>query len=114
MAAKATAAKAAPKEEAEGSDDKPSEPFTWKPKDGSAPIVLPNATVAVPKNKALRFMYQMNKRRGNLAAQISYAMTAADVPEAVQDAVFDLDDDEIVELATEWTSAITGAEPGES
>lgn len=90
------------------------ETFTWTPKDGSDPIVLPHAATAIPKGKYLRFLYQMNKRRDNFVDQVTYAMGAAGVTEALQDRVFDLDDEEITELVSAWTDAATGAMPGES
>jgi len=91
------------------------EEFTWKPKSGGDPIVLPSATAAVPKGRTLRFFYHMNKLQGDIVAQAAYALRAAGVPESVRDSVFDtLDDDETVELLTAWAAAISGATPGES
>lgn len=117
VVAKAAAKKVAPK--VEGSDEtsepeKPTEKFTWKPKGGGGAIVLPSATAAVPRGKTFRFLYQMNKLRNDFVGQVMYAMTAAGVPEPVQDRVFDLDDEEISELVTAWTGVVTGATPGES
>jgi hypothetical protein len=88
--------------------------FTWEPKGGGEPIVLPSARAAAPKGKTFRFFYELNKRRHDLIAQIMYIMDAAQVSPQVQDQVFDLDDVEIMELVNAWTAAVTGASVGES
>lgn len=116
MVAKAAPRKVAPKTAGSGDTPEP-EPkvFTWKPVNGGDPIVLPHASAAVPKGKALRFFYQMNKRQGDLVGQVVFALDAASVPEPVKDRIFDLDDDEIVDLVSAWTAAISGgASVGES
>jgi hypothetical protein len=89
-------------------------PFTWEPKAGGAPIVLPHASTAVPKGKMLKFFYEMNKRRNDFVGQITFAMQSAGVPVEVQDRVFDLDDDEAMELVNAWAAVLTGASLGES
>lgn len=117
MVAKAAPRKAAPKPAGSGDTPEPAPErvFTWKPKNGGDPIVLPHASAAVPKGKALRFFYQMSKRQGDLVGQVVFALDAANVPEPVKDRIFDLDDDEIVELVSAWTAAISGgASVGES
>jgi len=114
VAAKTAAKKVAP--EVEGSDVA-SEPetFTWEPKSGGEPIVLPSAAAAVPRGKTLAFFYQMNKRKGNFVDQAMFALTSAGVPETVQDRIFiELDDEESLELVNAWASEIAGATPGES
>jgi hypothetical protein len=83
-------------------------PFTWEPKNGGDPIVLPSAQTAVPKNKTMWFFYQMNKRAGNFVGQILFALECANVPEAETDKVFALDDEEALELITAWAKPITG------
>ena len=94
-------------------DSSEPESFTWTPKDGD-PIVLPHASAAAPKEKRMKFFYELNKRRDDLVAQIMYIMDAANVPSTVQDQVFNLDDAEIMGLVNAWTAAVTGASVGES
>jgi hypothetical protein len=88
--------------------------FTWEPKSGGDPIILPHASTAIPKGKMLKFFYEMNKRQNDFVAQIMFAMQSAGVPTAVQDRVFDLEDDEAMELVNSWATALTGASLGES
>jgi len=83
-------------------------PFTWEPKNGGEPIVLPSAQTAVPKNKTMWFFYQMNKRAGNFVGQILFALECANVPESETDKVFALEDEEALELITAWAKPITG------
>lgn len=122
MAAKAAAAKAAVKKVAavEGSDtdevvseSKPG--FVWTPKDGGEPIVLPHVDTVRPKGKTMWFEYQMNKRSHSFVAQIAFAMQCGDVPAEVQDRLFELPDEELLEFVTAWSSTLAGgATPGES
>jgi hypothetical protein len=86
--------------------------FTWEPKAGGEPIVLPHGSKAVPKDKHFWFAYQMNKR--NFVGQIMFALECAGVPDAVQERVFELGDDEALELVNAWAKDIGGASVGES
>jgi len=126
-AAVSVAAKASPKKAAvsqadsgagdsgaEGVPEAPPKSFTWKPKDGGDPIVLPYYDVVRPKGKTMWFEYQMNKRSYSLVAQIQFAMDCAEIPEAVQDRVFGLPDEEQVDLVAGWVKTLTGATLGES
>lgn len=112
VAAKTVAKTAAAKAEEVESPGVPN--FSWNPRAGGEPIVLPHASAAVPKNKMMKFFYEMNKRQNDFVGQITYAMKSAGVPVAVQDRVFDLDDDEALDLVNAWAAALTGASLGES
>ena len=122
VAARATSAKVAVSQTDSGSGDSAAEvvsesgskSFTWKPKDGGDPIVLPYYDVVRPKGKTMWFEYQMNKRSYSLVAQIQFAMDCAEIPEAVQDRVFGLPDEEQVDLVAAWVKTLTGATLGES
>lgn len=101
-------------EPAETIQDESSEPekFTWEPKDGSDPIVLPHGSAAVPKDKHFWFAYQMNKR--NFVGQVMFALECAGVSDALQERIFALGDDEALELVNAWAVDVTGATAGES
>jgi len=109
------AAKAAAKnpvvEDGSGETPEP-ETFTWKPKDGSDPIVLPHGSNAVPKDKHFWFAYQMNKR--NFVGQVMFALECAGVSDTLQERIFALGDDEALELVNAWAVDVTGASVGES
>src|ERR1700758_4844957 len=103
-------AKAAAKKPA--GPDTPPEPatagFVWKPKDGGPVIELPFYDTVRPKNKPMWFEYQMEKRSYSLVAQIKFAMECAQIPEPVIDQVFDLPDEEQLELVNGWVKTVTG------
>ena len=89
--------------------------FVWKPKDGSSPIELPYYDTVRPKGKTMWFEYQIHKRAYSLVAQFQFAMDCAEIPEATQDRVFNLPDDELAELLNGWVRSVAGgASLGES
>jgi hypothetical protein len=87
--------------------------FTWKPKDGSAPIVFPKATTVIKKGEAFGFMYDLHEMAGDLVAQFAYMAGRAGVPPDVRRRAAHLPDDEVVELVSAWTAEMRAA-PGES
>lgn len=113
MAAKATPRKATPKAEDSGDVETP-EGFTWEPKDGGEPITLPPFNTVRPRNKAMWFEYQLEKRSYSMVAQIRFMLECAAVPEVVCDCIFDLSDEELLDLINGWSSSVAGASLGES
>lgn len=108
--------KVAPKTVEEGSEVTP-EPeapvFSWDPKGGGDPIVFPKAVTVFSKGKTFKFFYKLHKLKGNQYEQIIYMMEAAGVPDAMQERVVDLPDDEALELIDAWTQEMRTT-PGES
>lgn len=100
--------------EENGSGKKPEpETFTWKPKDGGEPIVLPNAAMLAPKNKTYGFLRKLRKL--DMIDGLEFMLTKAAVSQSVVERIFDgLPDDEIDELANAWIKSRTGASLGES
>jgi hypothetical protein len=106
----------APKAAANGSGEHPPEPvpeFRWDPKGGGDPIVFPKAVTVFSKGETFRFFFKLHKLKANQYEQIIFMMEAADVPEAVQERVANLPDDEVLELISSWTGEMRTT-PGES
>jgi hypothetical protein len=112
VAAKTAPKKALPKVETDVGDAPESKPFKWVPKSGGEPIVFPEAATVVQKGESFRFFFQLRKRK-NQYEQVLFMMDSAGVPEAIQERVCDLPDDEVLELISSWTAEMRTT-PGES
>jgi hypothetical protein len=81
--------------------DKPT--FTYRPEDGSTPIVFPKSSVLweeVDGVKAIKFLWKVRKL--SEVYQTFEFMDRAKVPDEVQERVLDLPEDEREKFFTNW------------
>lgn len=106
------AKKAAPAQAVKEDSSEP-EKFTWEPKAGGEPIVLPHGSRVVPKGKHFWFAHKMDGL--TFVGQVKFMLQLAGVTDAEQDHIFEvLDDDETLELVNAWSNGVNGASVGES